>query len=227
MIRINLLPEEYRKKARTPVKMLAAVAASVAINASLLAWWCWMTFGVAAEINTELSVLQLEMDGLTPQVNYHDALQKEIAFHSAREKTLADVTKSRVLWTKVLDQLIDIVHSGGEGVRHFIWFDDVTAKVEEVKRGSRGARATSFGSLKAGGHSGSDAWNQVAAFLEDIEDPQLSSFHQIFYKPGSPEGTLNASKDDLIPAVNWSFPLSLELRSPEERAVAMAPETNK
>lgn len=226
MIRINLLPEEFRKKARTPFKIFAALSGAVAVNASLLAWWGWMTFGVAAEIETERSVLQLEMDGLTPQVNYHDALKGEIAFHSSRERTLSEITASRVLWTKVVDELIDIVHAGGEGVRHYIWFDDVSVKQEDGQRGGR-ATGGSWGSLKASGHSGSEAFNQVANFLADIEDPRLSSFMWTFYKPGSPEGAINDNDVGLVPPVNWSFPLSLELRSPEERSVAMAAEVPK
>ena len=81
MIRINLLPEEYRKKARTPFKMMLAVSSAVAVNATTLAYYVWMTFGITAELDTEFSVLQMEMDGLTPQVNYHDALDVEIKFH--------------------------------------------------------------------------------------------------------------------------------------------------
>ncbi len=46
----------------------------------------------------------------------------------------------------------------------------------------------------------------------------------VFHEPGSPEGSLNDADDGLIPAINWSFPLSLELRSPEERKAAMHPE---
>ena len=45
MITINLLPEEYRRTARTPLKLMAAVSGAVAVNTSLLAWWCWMSFG--------------------------------------------------------------------------------------------------------------------------------------------------------------------------------------
>ena len=223
MIRINLLPEEYRKKARTPFKMMLAVSAAVAVNATALAYWAWMTFGIAAELNTELSVLQLEMDGLTPQVNYHDALDVEIKFHSSRETTLAAVTLNRVLWTKVLDEVIDVVHTGGEGLRHFIWFDDLTVKQESAGGQSR-SRAVSWGSLKANGHSGSGAWNQVANYLTDVGDLKLSETSLVFNPPGSPEGSLNDADDGLIPPVNWSFPLSLELRSPEERQAAMNPE---
>lgn len=224
MIRINLLPEEYRRKARTPLKMMATVAGAVALNAGLLAWWCWLHFGVAAEVDSERNVLQMELDGLTPLVTYHDALQSEIKFHSSREETLAQITKERVLWTKVLDELIDIVHLGGEGVRHYIWFDDLAVKQEEARAPGRGKATTqSYGVLKAAGHSGSAAWNQLAAFLEDFQDPRLSNFPLTFYAPASPEGSKNDADDELVPPVNWSFPLALELRSPEERHLAQNP----
>lgn len=226
MITINLLPEEYRKTARTPLKMMAAVAGAVAVNASLLAWWCWMSFGVAAEIETERSVLQLEMDGLTPQVNYHDALQKEVAFHSSRESTLAQITANRVQWTRVVDDLVDVVHAGGEGADHYIWFDDLSVKQEAPRRRANQRGPEAYGTLSANAHSGSAEWAKIPAFLEDIGDPELTSLMGIFYKPAAPEGSINPPDDRLIPALNWSFPLTLKLRSPEERTVtkAMRPE---
>ena len=62
MIRINLLPEEYRKKARTPFKMMLAVSGAVAINATALAYWAWMTFGITAELtDTGFTVSRLEL----------------------------------------------------------------------------------------------------------------------------------------------------------------------
>jgi len=68
MIHINLLPEEYRRKARTPIKLMAGFAAAIAINASLMAYLGWVTFAVAGAVESERSTLQLELDGLTPQV---------------------------------------------------------------------------------------------------------------------------------------------------------------
>ena len=221
MIRINLLPVEYRRKAKTPLNMLVAVAASVAINASLFAWWSWLHFGVAAEVETEKSVMQLELDGLVPLVQYHESLGREVKYHSAREETLAQVTKERVVWTKVLDELIDLVHLGGEGVRHYIWFDDLRVRQEEARPGGGGGRGqASYGHIKAQGHSGSEAWDQVAAFLRDFEDPKLSEFPLMFMKPSPPEGEVNDRDEDLVPAVNWAFPMSLDLRSPDERQEA-------
>jgi hypothetical protein len=222
MITINLLPEEYRRTVRTPLKLMVTVSVGVAVNASLLAWWSWLSFGVAAEVETERSVLQLEMDGLTPQVNYHDSLGREVTFHSSRESTLAEITASRVQWTRVLDELIDVVHAGREGVDHYIWLDDVSVKQEAPRAGARGGSVRSYGALKCNGHSGSPEWNQVPAFLDDIGDIELTALMGSFYSPAAPEGNLNDAEQGLIPAVNWSFPLTLELRAPAERSVVNA-----
>lgn len=211
MIRINLLPEEYRRKARTPLKMMAAIMAVVAVNGSLLAYWSWLQFGVLTQIETERSVKQVEMDGLTPQVTYHDALKAETGVYASREQTLAEITKNRILWTRKLDELIDVVNLGGDGVRHYIWLDDLTVKQDANPRGG------SYGNLKAGGHSGSPKWDQVANFLEDVEDLSLSRFIDTFHKPSSPEGTQNPPDPDLIPSEVWSFPFAVEILGPDER----------
>ncbi|MEZ6014012.1 MAG: hypothetical protein R3F49_02760 [Planctomycetota bacterium] len=214
MITINLLPDEFRRRAQTPVRMVAAIGAAVLINAGLFSWWCYLHFGVRANVETTRSVLQLDMDGLKPQVDYHEALQKEIATRSGREKTLAEITSNRVLWTKVVDELCDVVHAGREGIEHYVWFDDIQVKMEDA---GAGRRRSSFGSLKAAGHSGSSEYEQVANFLEDIEDPDLSQLMKSLNKPSDLEAKKNEPDEDLIPSVNWSFPLELELKSPDER----------
>ncbi len=208
MIRINLLPKEYGQKARTPVKILLAVGVATLANAGLLVWFGWTVFGVTAKLETRQASLQTEMDGLTPQVNYHKSLDTESALYRSREQTLAQITSSRISWTRKLDELIDIVNRGGEGARHLIWLEDLNVTQTE------GGTGTSFGHLKAKGSSGSSEFAQVANFLEDIED---SSFIADFYPPAPPEGTESVVDADLFPPVVWSFPLALELKSPEER----------
>jgi len=208
MIRINLLPEEYRRKAKTPLKLMLGVSAAVAVNASLLAWGAWMFFGVEARISTERSMLQTDMDGLTPQVAYHRSLESESRVHKSRENTLNEITKSRVSWTRKLDELIDVVNRGGGEQGHLIWLDDLN-----VTQNLAGSRAGA-GELKASGHSGSDRFAQVANFLEDLE---ASSFIDDFYPPAPPEGSESLIDEELDPAVVWAFPLSLKLKDPEDR----------
>jgi len=208
MIRINLLPEEHRARTKTPLKLMLAVSGAVALNASLGAWWAWAAFGVAAGIEGERSVLQIEMDGLAPQVAHNKSLQAESAQYKTREATLAEITQSRIGWTRKLDEFIDVVNRGDEGQRHLVWFDNFDVSQDnDPRRGS-------FGSIKANGHSGSDQFAQVANFLQDLEE---SPFASDFQPPGSPEGSESILDAELMPSVVWAFPLSLEFKSPEER----------
>jgi Tfp pilus assembly protein PilN len=211
MIHINLLPEEYRRKARTPLRVTMAVAAAAGVNALLAAWYAWLALGVMAEIDSERAVLQTELDGLNPQVAYHRSLETERKSFAAREETLAAITSNRINWTKKLDELITVINSGGEGTRHYVWLDDLNVTQ------SSDPRSKSAGSVRATGHSGSEQFAQIANYLEDLEK---SPFIEDFEPPASPEGSQSSEDKELIPPVVWSFPLQLNLKSPEERSKA-------
>jgi hypothetical protein len=211
MIKINLLPDEYRQKARTPVKMLLTILAVVAINASLSAWWAWKAIGEAAEVESELAVLQDTMGSLQPQVDYHHSLEKENRAYESREQTLAGITGNRISWTRKVDQLIDLVNEGGDDEQYLVWLDDLTVTQ------STDPRKKTFGSLKAGGYSGSGNFANVASFLEDVEE---SPFCSDFTPPKPPEGSQSQVDEELIPSVVVSFPLELGLLSPDDRAQA-------
>lgn len=208
MIHINLLPEEYRRKARTPVRVTLAFAGVCGVNSLLLAWFAWLSLGVKAEINSEKSVLQTELDGLAPQVTYHKSLETERRSFALREETLASITKNRINWTRKVDELIDVINSGGEGERHYIWLDDLQVSQAADPRNK------SAGSIKSAGHSGSDKFEQIANFLDDLE---RSPFAKEFMPPAPPEGSQSLQDKELIPAVVWAFPLQLTLKEPEER----------
>lgn len=208
MILINLLPEEFRQKRRTPVKLLLAISASVAVNGTLVAYWAWTAFGVAAEVKTELSVLQDEKAGIDPQVAYHHDLESESKLFDAREEMLKKITANRISWTRKLDELIDVVNAGGDGEKYLVWFDDLTVDQKEAARGK------SYGQIKASGHSGSTSFAHVANFLDDVE---RSQFCEDFNKPAPPEGSQSSKDEGLMPSEVWNFPLEATLKAPEER----------
>lgn len=208
MILINLLPDEYRQKQRTPIKLLLAVSASVAVNGSLLAFLAWTAFGVAAEVKSELTVLQDQKAGLEPQVAYHHDLEKESQVFLAREATLKKITANRISWTRKVDELIDVINVGGDGEKYLVWLDDLNVDQKES------ARAKTHGSLKASGHSGSTNPSHVANFLDDLE---RSPFCEDFNKPAPPEGSQSSKDEGLMPSEVWNFPLEVTLKAPEER----------
>jgi Tfp pilus assembly protein PilN len=208
MILINLLPDELRQKRRTPVKLLLAVAGAVAVNGTLVAYWAWTAFGVAAEVKSELAVLQDQRAGLDPQVAYHRDLEKESKLFESRESMLKQITANRISWTRKLDELVDVVNVGGDGEKYLVWFDDLTVDQKES------ARSKTWGSLKASGHSGSTNPSHVANFLDDLE---RSPFCEDFNKPAPPEGAQSNKDEGLMPSEVWNFPLEVALKAPEER----------
>lgn len=213
MIRINLLPEQYRRKARTPVKLVLTLTAAALVNTALVGWWAWSAFGVQAVVDSQVATLQMEMDGLAPQVTHHRSLEAESKSYKSREDTLSSITASRISWTKKLDEFIDVVNKGGGGDRHLIWFDDLqVTSVTDPK-------AKTPGSLRGNGHSGSDKFAQVANFREDLEN---SPFISDFQAPALPEGTQTLTDETLVPSIVWNFPMSLTIRSLEERKALAA-----
>jgi len=208
MILINLLPEQYHQKKRTPLRFLAVVAASATINGSLLAYFAWTVLGVAAEVNSELAVLEESKVGLDPQVAYHKELEAESQLFRTREDTLKKVTGNRVSWTQELETLIDVVNAGGEGEKYLIWLDDLTADMKENER------AKTYGKLKAGAHSGSADFDHLANFLEDVEESALT---HSFSKPAPPSGTAQSKDEDLLPAEIWNFTLDMDLKAAADR----------
>lgn len=209
MIHINLLPEEYRRRARTPIKVTLAVSGVIAANALLLVWFSWLVLGVMAEIDSEREVLQTELDGLSPQVAFHKSLESERKSFAAREETLAEITGSRINWTRKVDELVTVINSGGGGERHYVWLDDLN-----VVQTAADAKSKSAGSVRASGHSGSEKFDQIANFLEDVE---RSPFIEDFLPPAPPAGTQASEDKELIPAVVWSFPLQIEIKTLEQR----------
>lgn len=213
MITINLLPEEYRSRIRPSIKLFAVGYSSLTVAASLLAWWAWLVFAVSTTLETQRASLETEMAGLTPQVDYHQTLGREAAFHAAREDTLAKITSSRVLWTQVLDDLTDVVNRGHEGERHMIWFDDISASLSD----GIGTKRQDTGKLRAQGHSGSGEIDQISRFLADLTDREISNLPDVFGPPSAPEGRRNPSDPNVVPSVDFSFPLHLELLPSSER----------
>ena len=149
------------------------------------------------------------MEALQPQIDYHHLLEAESKIFEARETTLASITGKRISWAEKIDQLIDVINRGGDGDKYLVWLDGIKVDTKE------NARTNTFGKLEAQAFSGSAEISYVANFLDDIK---ASPFSVGFNGPAAPEGTVDPTKDeDLSPSEVISFPLELEVRSPEDR----------
>jgi len=212
MITINLLPEEYRAAQRTPMRVMVATVAAVAVNCVLLAYAGWLFLATGAEVRTQLQFRQDEVASLKPAVEYFRKLETENKLFSAREQTLSSITENRIGWTEKVDQLVDVISAGGDDDNYLVWLTDLT--ITQSDGGSGGRNAKGAGNLTASGYSGSPDFGLVADFFEDLKE---SPFIGGFYAPERPEGELREGDPDLLPSEIFSFRLDLGIKDAAER----------
>lgn len=207
MILINLLPQQHRARQRVPLKVAATAATFIVVNCSLLAWSAWIYFGDMVEVASESRVVQETLDNLRPQVEQFKSLEAENKLFLSRETTLAQMTANRVSWTRKLDELIDVVHKGGEGPKYLVWMDDLLVSRQFDKRKG------SAGMLRGSAHCGSENLGLIANFLDDLQN---SSFIEGFMPIEATPGKQEDEDPTLVPARVWGFPLELNLIAKED-----------
>ncbi len=205
MITINLLPQDFRRRERTPWRLFAATMFGVVGASASLAYAAYARFGLLARVRAEREALEDELAGLKPSVVYHDDLVAEKTEADKRLATIQEIRSSRVQWTRKLDELSDIVNTASDADRYLVWFDELTADA--------GQEGRTGGKLTTKGLSGSDNFANVALFFEDLK--AHAEFTKDFDGQSNPTGKRTEKDEELIPPQVWEFPLELTLKKRE------------
>ena len=112
MIRVNLLPQDYRKKTATPMAVLLPTVGAITLVLLAGFGWAWLHFAELAKVDNDLSDLQGTLASKAPALAYVAKLKEEHADFENRKSTIKEIASSRVLWTKKLDELFDIATNG-------------------------------------------------------------------------------------------------------------------
>jgi Tfp pilus assembly protein PilN len=209
MIYINLLPKEFRGRERMPLKSVLLVAGGVGTACTLGAFAAWLWFGELAAARSDRELAQETLDSLQPQLAHVKALEAERKGFESRASTLDEIAQNRVGWTAKLDQMIDVINTGGSGQKYLIWLDDLTVSRQFDKK------TKTAGLYKAQANCGGENIGLVANFLDDL---QGSEFYAGFEPPKPPEGKRRDDGDGLIPSSAWNFDLELRLKARETEA---------
>ncbi len=203
MIRINLLPEEYRRSERTSPKIFAATLAGVIMVCSVFGWFGYVYFGELGKLEAQHAAVAEQLSRVTETAMYYDTLEAQRKDYENRVKTIQDIGKSRRLWTKFIDQVLDVVNNDGNTERHMGWFDSI-----EVK----GARGKTGPTIQMPGAVQGDELRRVGNLHEDVENGPF--FVDIAAKV-DPSGTVDADKDR-EPPEKIKFTLKMTFKPPSK-----------
>jgi hypothetical protein len=207
MIRVNLLPPEYRKVEGTPVARLVTTIAGVFLVACAAGVWGYVHMAMLAQVRDDRLQKEEELASLKAQAERSQALLKEFKEYQRRRETIEKIGSSRILWSKKLDEMADLIHNKGDTKRHMVWLNSI--------RTQNGRFPTSPMELVIHGWSGGEPVHKLADFNADIKKSE--DFFPDFYSVDPPEGKSIAFDDDNVPSSAWEFSFGLDLKSPNWR----------
>ena len=180
MIRINLLPEQYRAE-RTSPKVFGAMLVAVVLTCSIFGWFGLIYFGDLKDLQKQHEAVTNTLATEANRATHYDRLAADEKEFSKRSKTIQTIASSRMLWTKVLDELIEMVNNNSD--RYVAWFTNL-----DIKAGStRGGPSVNMPGLVQGSKI-----TMVANFHDDLE---RTEFFRDVKEVSAPSAVRQVSKD--------------------------------
>jgi len=209
MITVNLIPKEVLRKERTPVGQFAAILLGVLAVVGSIASYLYMEFGRLAEVQSELSKVEAELEIVRPYQIFADELTREKKEYERRTDTIQGIGAARVLWSKKLDQFWDVIQNNGDTDRHMVWLTSLSAKSPGAGKGKK----SQPGIVNIAGYSATDQSKKLSNFHRDLVE---SPYFEDFFSINDPEGSVQYFKDDKEPQAAWRFNFQMKMK---ERAV--------
>jgi Tfp pilus assembly protein PilN len=199
MIRVNLLPSEYRKVERTPILRFVTIICGVVLSTSVLGVFLYVHFAMLVKVVSDRE--KREETYLTKKViaDRSIALEHEAREYRNRLQTIEEIAKGRKLWSRKLDQFCDIVHNKGDTKRHLVWLTDM-----KTLTSGKGAG----GGFYIRGFSGGSEIHRLSDFHLDLKN---SDFFEGFASLDNPEGSVVRFDDGLVPESAWEFDFNIRM----------------
>lgn len=213
MIRINLLPEEFRRSERTSPKLFAAVLGSVMCVCCAFGWFGFVYFGELGRYEVQFANVTEELNTLKPQEQRFVALTKERADYQKRSQTIEQISRGRIVWSRYLDRLVDLVNGDGDLDGPRPWLRQLTVSAGRpgpAGKPGQGPRVEMPGFVQGGQvRRLSDFFDQlqVQPFFQHVTNEPYPEGRRVTDKSRSPEEAIAFNLNlDMEPAQMWHAP---------------------
>lgn len=204
MIRIDLLPQEYKRSdAPKPAQLFASVGLAMFFGlAAAGVAYAW--FGIVGGARADVSMAKEVYENKKPQAEYSDRLEAEKKEYTERLDHIKTFSDSRILWTKKLDQLASMIDSPADQDRHNVWLSEMSLKLD-------GGRDNG---LRVKGKSATSEVRRLSNFHHDLSQGE---FFKEFESISNPAGKV-VTDEEFEPSAAWEFEFMLGLRGKDEDA---------
>lgn len=203
MIRVNLLPQEYRKAESTPLKQFFATVGAVIVVALAVVGFALVRFGKLQPREQDLKNIQEEVESQGSKVKESKELAAWLAEYKTQYEKIDKVAMTRVLWSRKVDELWEVVVNPVPTNKYDVWLRGLSGRVSDA--------------AKSGGEvqfSGASAGPQVYRLSDFHESVTSSDFFKDFQSITYPAGTREVLPGtDREPKEGWTFQMSLLLRN--------------
>jgi hypothetical protein len=190
MIRVNLLPEEYRKVESTSLSLFLLFLIGVIVVA--LAFVAWVTLQLqGGALADELGSYKARLAKVTNEAKVVKELQAELAKYDERLTTVMAIRAGRIYWSKKLDRLV--ANTPGN-----IWFVSMRmrqAAAMKLKRGEVPKPGSDGGFLEIDCFQKTNKLTILAEYRDTLMEDRI--FYADF-KRMRPPGFLTARWPDAI-----------------------------
>ncbi len=203
MIEVNLLPAELRRVERTPLPRFLVIIIGTAAVLSTAAFGVVVNMKRVPDLEIQLAARSRDIQQATVTAAAWDKLQDEIGDAQSRKQAIAELWRTRILWSSKLSQLAQIVPG-------FVGFTEV--RLEE----NRGGPADSGGMFTIESLiSGSDL-DRVAQWRKTLQGNK--AFFSTFLELLATETTLvSVREEQYVEKEARRVSIKLPIKTPAQR----------
>jgi cell division protein FtsB len=230
MIRVNLLPAEYRASTGTPVARFVAIVAGVVAVVGASCAYAYTHFVQLQKVREVQTLREEEATNKERQKDRSLALQREIGEYEQRRHAIQAINRNRILWSRKLDQFFDLVANRESPYNAWLEELEIPTQLATSRRPGQMGGATDGGEFRFQGflamQSPNEAPAQNSAFYKAVTgDPEASNgrtseFFADFASVSNPSISIVAGDQgkNLTPPITGAFKYEMRLRPPATEA---------